>query len=95
MRAAASVNVCQRYAFCEGRSANLITFLEIMSGMNMEDRQLFKEAMWSDNLMIMLVFYEALTSKADIEDIMRLRGDDAQFILNLAQDVSRFPRQSV
>ncbi|KAJ7263107.1 kinase-like domain-containing protein, partial [Mycena rebaudengoi] len=60
-----------------------------MSGMNMEDRQLFKEAMWSDNLMIMLVFYEALTSKADIEDIMRLRGDDAQFILNLAQDAIR------
>ncbi|KAJ7263064.1 kinase-like domain-containing protein [Mycena rebaudengoi] len=43
----------------------------------------------SDNLMIMLVFYEVLTSKADVEEVMKLRGDDAQFILDLTQDAIR------
>ncbi|KAJ7148716.1 kinase-like domain-containing protein [Mycena crocata] len=51
--------------------------------------QRFKEAMWEDSLMIMLVFYEILTSKADIDDIMKLRGNKAQFILDLMQDAVR------
>ncbi|KAJ7724835.1 hypothetical protein B0H16DRAFT_286843 [Mycena metata] len=37
----------------------------------------------------MLVFYETFTSKTDVDDIMQLRGDKAQFILNLMQDAIR------
>jgi hypothetical protein len=55
--------------------------------MDFEATELLKKAMWFDNLMIMLVFYEVLASKADVGDIMELRGDDAQFILDLTQDV--------
>ncbi|KAJ7250725.1 kinase-like domain-containing protein [Mycena rebaudengoi] len=62
---------------------------QIKSGMPMADTRPLKEAIWEDNLMIMLVFYEILTSRADLEDIMRLRGDEAQFILDLMQDAIR------
>ncbi|KAJ7263062.1 kinase-like domain-containing protein [Mycena rebaudengoi] len=84
-----------------GSDLSLISFLnesrglrehlsKIMSGMDIKDStRLLKEVMWSDNLMIMLVFYELLTSKADVGDIMKLRGDDAQFILDLTQDAIR------
>jgi hypothetical protein len=44
---------------------------------------------WKDNLIIILVLYEILTSKADLEEIMVLRGTKAQFMLDLMHDVAR------
>ncbi|KAF7368902.1 Protein kinase domain-containing protein [Mycena venus] len=53
------------------------------------DAQQFKEAVWKDSLVIMLVLYEILTSKVDLEDVMKLRGTKAQFMLDLMQDTMR------
>lgn len=64
-----------------------ITSPQIASEIGARDLQRFKEAIWEDNLMIILVFYEMLTSKADLDDLMQLRGNKAQFILDLMQDV--------
>ncbi|KAJ7078489.1 kinase-like domain-containing protein [Mycena epipterygia] len=61
----------------------------IASEIGARDLQRFKEAIWEDNLLIILVFYEMLTSKADLDDIMQLRGNKAQFILDLMQDAIR------
>ncbi|KAJ7083620.1 kinase-like domain-containing protein [Mycena belliarum] len=37
----------------------------------------------------MLVFYEMLTSKADLDEIVKLKGSKAQFMLDLMQDAIR------
>ncbi|KAJ7471199.1 kinase-like domain-containing protein [Mycena galericulata] len=59
---------------------------QIASDLQAADLQTFREAVWGDNLMIILVFYEILTSKTDLDHIMNVRGNKAQFILDLMQD---------
>ncbi|KAJ7170996.1 kinase-like domain-containing protein [Mycena filopes] len=59
---------------------------KIASEMGATDLPCFREAVWEDRLTIILVFYEVLTSKRDSEDILKLRGAGAQFMLDLMQD---------
>ncbi|KAJ6475700.1 kinase-like domain-containing protein [Mycena vitilis] len=83
-----------------GSSSSLTSFLDesrsvyerlwqIASEMQAKDLQRLKEAIWEDSLIIILVFYEILTSKADLQEIMKLRGSKAQFMLDLMQDAVR------
>ncbi|KAJ7931279.1 hypothetical protein B0H13DRAFT_2651612 [Mycena leptocephala] len=60
---------------------------EIASELQATELQQFREAVWKDSLIIILVLYEILTSKADLEEVMKLRGRKAQFMLDLMQDV--------
>ncbi|KAJ7449255.1 kinase-like domain-containing protein [Mycena latifolia] len=62
---------------------------EVASEIRATDLQRFRIALWEDNLIIMLVFYEMLTSKADLDEIVELRGNAAQFMLDLMQDAIR------
>ncbi|KAJ7713742.1 kinase-like domain-containing protein [Mycena metata] len=81
-------------------SSNLTSFLhesstrygrlrQMASEMGVLDLKRFKEAVWEDRLTIILVFYEVLTSKRDLEEILKLRGTQAQFMLDLMQDAIR------
>ncbi|KAJ7718322.1 kinase-like domain-containing protein [Mycena metata] len=81
-------------------SSNLTSFLhessrhygrlrQMASEMGVLDLTRFKEAVWEDRLTIILVFYEVLTSKKDLEEILKLRGTQAQFMLDLMQDAIR------
>jgi hypothetical protein len=65
----------------------MLPCLQIAGEMRATELQRFRDTVWGDSLMIILVFYEILTSKADVEDIMKLRGTKAQFMLDLMQDV--------
>ncbi|KAJ7044734.1 kinase-like domain-containing protein [Mycena alexandri] len=68
------------------RRERLWQFASEVGAINLQD---FRDAIWKDSVIIMLVFYETFTSKTDVDDIMQLRGDKAQFILDLMQDAIR------
>lgn len=53
--------------------------------------ELVEDAVWEGDLIILAVFHEILTSKADLEDVATLQGDSAQFVLDLIQDVRNDP----
>ncbi|KAF8212600.1 kinase-like domain-containing protein [Mycena galopus ATCC 62051] len=72
----------------EGRSRRERLF-QFASEIDATHLQHFIEAVWKDHLMMILVVYEILRSKTDVDDIMHLRGDKAQFILDLTQDAIR------
>ncbi|KAF7368894.1 Kinase-like protein [Mycena venus] len=75
--------------FLDG-SRNLYERLwQIADELRATELQQFKEAVWKDSLIIILVLYEILTSKTDLEHIMKLRGIKAQFMLDLMQDTIR------
>jgi hypothetical protein len=65
----------------------MVIFPQIASEIRATDLQRFRIALWEDKLTIMLVFYEMLSSKSDLDEIMTLRGNKAQFVLDLMQDV--------
>ncbi|KAF7368900.1 Kinase-like protein [Mycena venus] len=60
---------------------------QIASELRATDLQSFKDAIWQDRVIIILILYEILTSKMDLDEVMRLRGTRAQFMLDLMQDV--------
>jgi hypothetical protein len=55
------------------------------------NRKLVEDAIWEGNLIILAVFHEILTSKADLEAVATLQGGSAQFVLDLIQDVRNDP----
>lgn len=67
----------------------ILPCLQIASELRATQLQQFREAVWKDSVIIILVLYEMLTSKADLADVMKLRGKKAQFMLDLMQDVSQ------
>ncbi|KAJ7759981.1 kinase-like domain-containing protein [Mycena metata] len=58
-------------------------------GIGVINRELVEDAIWEGNLIILAVFHEILTSKADLDDLARLQGDSVQFVLDLIQDAIR------
>lgn len=66
-----------------------ILCLQIASEMHATELQSFREAIWEDSLMIILVFYEMLTSKADLREVVKLQGTKAQWMLDLMQNVNQ------
>ncbi|KAJ7170995.1 kinase-like domain-containing protein [Mycena filopes] len=66
-----------------------IRVVQVASEIQGLDLQRFKEATWEDRLTIIVIFYELLTSKRDLEELLELRGTRAQFMLDLMQDAIR------
>ncbi|KAF8155305.1 kinase-like domain-containing protein [Mycena galopus ATCC 62051] len=85
----ASCRVCSHSslaAFLEGSLGQYERLSQIAAELRATNLKEYTEAVWEDNLMIMLVFHEMLASKADLEDLMKLQGKKAQFILDLTQN---------
>ncbi|KAF7375636.1 hypothetical protein MSAN_00452700 [Mycena sanguinolenta] len=60
--------------------------LQVATELRATDLKDFTEAVWEDNLIIILVLHETLASKADLDDLMQFQGKKAQFILDLTQN---------
>ncbi|KAF7368647.1 Kinase-like protein [Mycena venus] len=73
---------------CRGQRERLLQLWELVSPFGLNN-ELMEDAIWEGNLIIFAVFYEILTSKADLKDVATLQGGSAQFVLDLTQDAIR------
>ncbi|KAJ7226764.1 hypothetical protein GGX14DRAFT_98453 [Mycena pura] len=78
---------------CRAQRERLLQLWQIASELEMGviNNELVEDAIWEGNLIILAVFHEILTSKADLEDVAALQGGSAQFVLDLIQDVRNDP----
>ncbi|KAJ7226783.1 kinase-like domain-containing protein, partial [Mycena pura] len=74
---------------CRAQREQLLQLLQMVSELGIGGINLVEDAIWEGNLILLAVFYEILTSKADLEDVATLQGDSAQFVLDLIQDAIR------
>ncbi|KAF8177072.1 kinase-like domain-containing protein [Mycena galopus ATCC 62051] len=85
----ASCRVCSHpslASFLEESQGQHERLSQIAAQFHATDLKHLTEAIWKDNVMITLGFYEMLASKADLDDLMKLQGKKAQFILDLSQN---------